>query len=127
MLWELLCSQLVILVVAVVLVFVSVIADLKQLQKDIMGTIGHNVMVWAEDGANAIWFMIGSHDREKVREFWAQNGGSIDDDNYFMPVEVRVYIYIYCVFLHLFFFVIFISLFYVLYFCPQLYLFIFFT
>ena len=55
-----------------------------------MGTIGHNVMVWAEDPAYALWFMIGSHDREKVAEFWAKNGSSIDDDNYFMPVEASL-------------------------------------
>ena len=56
-----------------------------------MGTIGHNVMVWAEDPAYALWFMIGSHDREKVAEFWAKNGSSIDDDNYFMPVEASLF------------------------------------
>lgn len=56
--------------------------------KDIMGTIGHNLMVWAEANAHALWFMVGSHDRLKVRDFWQENKANIDDDNYFMPIEV---------------------------------------
>jgi hypothetical protein len=35
-------------------------------------------------------FMAGTHDREAVADFFAENGGSIDHDNFFMPIEKLV-------------------------------------
>ena len=36
---------------------------------------------------NMYRFMIGTHDREKVAEYFNEHGGSIDHDNFFMPIE----------------------------------------
>ncbi len=58
--------------------------------QDIMGTLGHNIMVWSDPGACALWFLVSTHDRDLVREFWEKHNASIDEDNYFMPVEVSL-------------------------------------
>ncbi|KAL6056808.1 JmjC domain-containing protein [Balamuthia mandrillaris] len=70
-----------------VMIYVGYHGTQTPAHKDIMGTLGHNVMVWGEPGAMALWFMVATHDRELVKAYWEQHGSSIDDDNYFMPVE----------------------------------------
>eukprot|EP01027_Heterolobosea_sp_BB2_P017835 GEZU01025219.1.p1 GENE.GEZU01025219.1~~GEZU01025219.1.p1 ORF type:complete len:926 (+),score=166.32 GEZU01025219.1:96-2780(+) len=55
--------------------------------KDICGTLGHNIMVFADDGAGAVWFCAKRDDKEKVAKLWQKHKQSIDADNYFMPWE----------------------------------------
>lgn len=42
--------------------------------KDICGSLGHNIMVAADEGAYAVWFMMHSKDQQKVEQFWADKG-----------------------------------------------------
>ncbi|KAJ9073346.1 hypothetical protein DSO57_1017411 [Entomophthora muscae] len=58
---------------------------------DICGSIGHNLMVHADEGCSALWFMVGQDDADKARKFWHKNGGgntSVDQDNFTISAEV---------------------------------------
>lgn len=62
--------------------------------KDIVGTIGHNLLVYSENGGEngqekggAVWYCMGRHDDQLVTKFWKSKHRSIDSDNYFMPID----------------------------------------
>lgn len=55
---------------------------------DILGSLGHNIMVYADEGACALWFCVAKSDRDKAIEFWkAKSGGTIYEDNAFLSPE----------------------------------------
>ncbi|KAJ9081544.1 hypothetical protein DSO57_1013468 [Entomophthora muscae] len=58
---------------------------------DICGSVGHNLMVYADPGCSALWFMVERKYADKARKFWAENGGgntSLDQDNFTISAEV---------------------------------------
>ncbi|TPX64279.1 hypothetical protein SpCBS45565_g06013 [Spizellomyces sp. 'palustris'] len=55
---------------------------------DLCGSVGHNVMVHADEGARAIWFLADSVSLEKVSKFWQDQGHSIYEDNFFASLEL---------------------------------------
>ncbi|KNC98360.1 uncharacterized protein SPPG_06068 [Spizellomyces punctatus DAOM BR117] len=55
---------------------------------DLCGSVGHNVMVHADEGARAIWFLADSGSLEKVSKFWQEQGHSIYEDNFFASLEL---------------------------------------
>jgi hypothetical protein len=55
--------------------------------KDIVGSLGHNIMSYADEGAYALWFCFASKDIDVVRKFWRSKGGSIDSDDFLMPFD----------------------------------------
>jgi len=55
--------------------------------KDIMGTLGHNVMLWAEKDAYAVWMIAPTEHRHKVAEFFASTGQDLEADNGFVSPE----------------------------------------
>ncbi|GJJ75687.1 hypothetical protein EMPS_08045 [Entomortierella parvispora] len=54
---------------------------------DQCGSIGHNIMAWADDDSSSIWFMVKTEDREKARALWASIGEPIDYEGYFATVD----------------------------------------
>lgn len=57
--------------------------------QDIMGTLGHNVMLWAEnDEAYAVWMIAATGDRDKVAAWLATSKQDLDADNGFVSPEV---------------------------------------
>ncbi|KAI0229877.1 hypothetical protein L0F63_003004 [Massospora cicadina] len=58
---------------------------------DICGSVGHNLMVYTDEGCSALWFMVGRDHANDARKFWHQHGGgntSIDQDNCALPANV---------------------------------------
>ncbi len=55
--------------------------------QDIMGTLGHNVMLWAEPDAYAVWMVAATSDRQKVADFFASTRQDLDADNGFVSPE----------------------------------------
>jgi hypothetical protein len=55
--------------------------------KDICGSLGHNVMVYAEPQAYSMWFCIGRHDKDRAADVWKSCGGMLDHDNFFLAPE----------------------------------------
>lgn len=55
---------------------------------DIIGSLGHNLMVYADEGAYSLWFLISTEDRDKAIEFWKKKScGSLFDDNQWISPE----------------------------------------
>jgi len=52
-----------------------------------MGTLGHNVMLWAESDAYAVWMVAATSDRQKVADFFASTRQDLDADNGFVSPE----------------------------------------
>ena len=69
------------------MIYIGYHGTITPAHKDIVGTPGHNLMVFGEPGAGAVWFCCARKDREKVAEFWKDRGQSIDKDNYFMRLR----------------------------------------
>eukprot|EP00029_Vermamoeba_vermiformis_P009268 TRINITY_DN456_c0_g1_i1.p1 TRINITY_DN456_c0_g1~~TRINITY_DN456_c0_g1_i1.p1 ORF type:complete len:1376 (+),score=450.52 TRINITY_DN456_c0_g1_i1:223-4350(+) len=55
--------------------------------KDICGSLGHNVMVYAEPEAFSMWFCVGNSDKDRAADLWKSNGGMLDHDNCFLSPE----------------------------------------
>ncbi|KAJ3144784.1 hypothetical protein HDU89_007748 [Geranomyces variabilis] len=55
---------------------------------DLCGSVGHNLMVYAGEGARAIWFLAESAALGQVSRFWKAQGQSIYGDDYFASMEV---------------------------------------
>jgi len=55
-----------------------------------MGTLGHNVMLWAEKDAYAVWMIAPTEHRHKVAEFFASTGQDLEADNGFVSPEVSL-------------------------------------
>ncbi|KAJ9066346.1 hypothetical protein DSO57_1010557 [Entomophthora muscae] len=58
---------------------------------DICGSVGHNLMVQADEGCSALWFMVGREHADKARKYWHKHGGgntSLDQDNFSISAEV---------------------------------------
>ncbi|KAJ3071681.1 hypothetical protein HK102_006391, partial [Quaeritorhiza haematococci] len=63
--------------------------------KNLCATIGHNLMVGADEGSSALWFITPNHEKHKVAEMWQRQGqkmghpgASIDMENFLMPVKI---------------------------------------
>ncbi|KAF9344237.1 hypothetical protein BGX26_004620 [Mortierella sp. AD094] len=54
---------------------------------DHCGTIGHNIMTWADKGSSSIWFMIAAKDRTKAEALFQSLGQEIELENYFLSVD----------------------------------------
>ncbi len=52
-----------------------------------MGTLGHNVMLWGEPDAYAVWMVAATSDRLKVADFFASTRQDLDADNGFVSPE----------------------------------------
>jgi hypothetical protein len=52
-----------------------------------MGTLGHNVMLWSEKDAYAVWMIAATSDRQKVADFFAATRQDLDADNGFVSPE----------------------------------------
>ncbi|KAI8816606.1 uncharacterized protein EV422DRAFT_581318 [Fimicolochytrium jonesii] len=55
---------------------------------DLCGSVGHNVMVHADENARAIWFIVKSSDLARVSAFWQEQSHSLYQDNYFAPISI---------------------------------------
>ncbi|TPX58028.1 hypothetical protein PhCBS80983_g03426 [Powellomyces hirtus] len=55
---------------------------------DLCGSVGQNIMVHADEGARAIWFLAESGALSTVSKFWQAQGQSIYRDNFFASVEL---------------------------------------
>lgn len=58
---------------------------------DICGSVGHNLMLHADKGCSALWFMVERAHADAARKHWYLNGGgntSLDQDNFSMSAEV---------------------------------------
>jgi len=54
--------------------------------KEMCGTLGHNIMVYASKGENpgtSIWWMTKASDRKKVTDFWLELGHDIETEKHF--------------------------------------------
>lgn len=73
------------------MIYVGFEGNLTPGHYDIAGSLGHNLITYAEKDACAVWFCAASSDRENVAKFWSEKSpnpdASIDHDNYFMPLE----------------------------------------
>lgn len=55
---------------------------------DIGGALGHNLMLQADPGAYALWFLFASDHKHIAEDIWkSQNHNSLNLDNYFMPIS----------------------------------------
>jgi len=56
---------------------------------DILGSLGHNIMVYADEGAYSLWFCVSTVDRDEAIKFWKkQTRGSLHNDNQWISPEV---------------------------------------
>ena len=53
---------------------------------DILGTLGHNLMLDAEEDSGAIWFCIASKDQDKAEALWKAHEQDLHADNSFLPI-----------------------------------------
>ncbi|KAF9177991.1 hypothetical protein BGZ51_008223 [Haplosporangium sp. Z 767] len=54
---------------------------------DHCGTIGHNIMTWADNGSYSIWFIVAAKDKPKVESLLQSLGRNIEFENYFLSVK----------------------------------------
>ncbi|KAI0244073.1 hypothetical protein L0F63_002455, partial [Massospora cicadina] len=58
---------------------------------DLCASLGHNLMVHADEGCSALWMMVPRPHANDARKFWHQHGGgntSLDQDNCTLPADV---------------------------------------
>eukprot|EP01114_Cavostelium_apophysatum_P014622 TRINITY_DN3837_c0_g1_i4.p1 TRINITY_DN3837_c0_g1~~TRINITY_DN3837_c0_g1_i4.p1 ORF type:complete len:1236 (-),score=280.64 TRINITY_DN3837_c0_g1_i4:49-3756(-) len=54
---------------------------------DPLGSLGHNLMVYSDEGAATYWFVFARSDRDAANAFWKAYGGSVTSENVFVPME----------------------------------------
>ncbi|KAG0250330.1 hypothetical protein BG011_008421 [Mortierella polycephala] len=54
---------------------------------DHCGTVGHNIMTWADKDSYSIWFIVATKDRTKVESLLQSLGRTMEFENYFLSVE----------------------------------------
>jgi hypothetical protein len=55
---------------------------------DLVGTLGHNLVLDSDEGPTSIWFIVRGSDHEVARQFWLQNGGCLEKDNCFLSWDI---------------------------------------
>jgi hypothetical protein len=58
---------------------------------DLVGSLGHNLLLDSDEGPTSIWFIVRGTDHEKARSFWLENGGCLEKDNCFLSWDVLAY------------------------------------
>ncbi|CAG8581892.1 9426_t:CDS:10, partial [Paraglomus brasilianum] len=72
------------------MMYVGVEGTRTPAHKDMCAAFGHNLMVHAEEGASATWYLVGRGDKDKVAHFFTLHGQNIDLEKYFIPESALI-------------------------------------